>query len=233
MLPFLAALAPWAPVIGAGISAIGALLAPKPKPEKQVTKTETTVDLVKLRDEAIRAGFNPLTVMRAGGVMGFSYTNSTTRLPALPDMRLSNALGYLGAGVSAFSYDPFREERHSMDMRLGEAQIAMWNRMGIDSSGGGGAYSVSPSVSVPLTGGVSLDVAHPNLAQEAENHFGEIGGELFGIPNLVETLSRYSQNWFEENLFAPARAWKVGNFNNNLTSDIEAMREQMRLARGF
>ena len=61
VLPFLAALAPFAPLIGGAIGAVGQLMAPKPK------ASAGSIDLKGLRRDAEEAGFNPLTIIRGGG----------------------------------------------------------------------------------------------------------------------------------------------------------------------
>lgn len=65
-------------LITGGVSLISGLFGRKKKQE--TTTSTSTTDLVGLRDEAVRAGYNPLTALRAGVAGGFVTT--TTKGPA-------------------------------------------------------------------------------------------------------------------------------------------------------
>lgn len=147
VLPFLAALAPFAPLIGVGVSAIGSLLAPKPQP----TVVRNEIDLIKLRDQAEEAGFNPLTIIRNGGLAGYGVN----MMPAGPDYRLSNAFQMLGTGIANWSYDPTAVRRAELEIKIAEAQLEQFARDGApaNQSVGGVPTAVSaPEVAYQVAG---------------------------------------------------------------------------------
>lgn len=177
MVPFLAALAPFAPLIGGAIGAIGSLLAPKPEP----TTTTSTIDLKRLRSDAEAAGFNPLTIIRGGGLAG--YGSQTTS--AAPDMRLSNAFMTFGSAVSQWSYDPNAGRRGALEMALMEAQIADFGRRSAPAN-------MSFQTPKAVTAGDDYTVFGVNWkrspwfsnAQEIEDRHGDIAGSVYGIATL-------------------------------------------------
>ena len=190
VLPFLTALAPFAPLIGGAVGAVGSLLRPAPKP--QVHTTENRINIKQLRDDAEAAGFNPLTIIRGGGLAG--YGSSTSTSPAAPDTRLSDAFMTFGSGVAQFQYDPYAQRRSEAEIRLAEAQIAQWGRT---SAPGGLSFQTPKAVgSQPGYPGVAepellIDVRTspvdigPNPAwsnaQEVEDRYGDVASWLYGI----------------------------------------------------
>lgn len=186
MLPFLAALAPFAPLIGGVVSGLGALLAPKPEPQTETVVTNNSIDLKKLRADADAAGFNPLTIIRGGGLAGYGSQQTTSTMSAAPDMRLSNAFQAFGSGIANFSYDPYAERRFGLESRLMEAQIADYGRRGV-----GGNMSLKTPKAVG-SGGDDYTVFGINLkrspwftdAQEIENRHGDLAGSAYGVMSM-------------------------------------------------
>ena len=127
VLPLLAAIAPFAGLIGGAISAVGALMAPAPKPSVQTN----SIDLKRLRADAEASGFNPLTIIRGGGLSGYGRSE----MSAAPDMRLSSAFQSFGTAVANWSFDPYGAERSRTELRLMEAQIGDFGRRGSAPSG--------------------------------------------------------------------------------------------------
>ena len=178
VLPLLAAIAPFAPLIGGVVSAFGALAAPKPKP--------ASLDLVAMRREAERAGFNPLAVLRSGGAMGFSNA------PA--DYRFSNALGAIGAGISNWNYDPVSMNRNMVELEIAKKTLANLNANGAPANMSFAVPKVAVAAGKPVTmpmpfGLPDLTVANPALAEEAQTHFGDWMEGLIGIPNFLDSLA--------------------------------------------
>nr|QJB21389.1 MAG: hypothetical protein [Microvirus sp.] len=206
MLPFLAALAPFAPIIGGAIGAVGSLLAPKPKAQKQTTVTNNSIDLMKLRTDAEAAGFNPITIIRGGGLAGYGSSTTTGTISAAPETRLSDAFRTFGSGVAAWQYDPYGEAKSLSQLRLAEAQIADLGRRGAEpnmslhapssqgpnSTAGGGDFTLW---------GVEWD-GNPNTtnAEDGETRYGEIGELVFGIGAGVADLFKASHDWGRENI---------------------------------
>lgn len=138
----------WAPIIGAGISALGSLFGSKDDDDDEEKKVTTTTDYVAMARAAEKAGFNPLTVLRNGGSAGFT----TTTHPAL-----SNEGGGWGAamqtiGSAIMSFDPRADERAELEQQLLKAQIGQINRSG-------GASQRLWSMDVPVATGSSISVS--------------------------------------------------------------------------
>ena len=209
MLPFLAAMAPFAPLIGAGIGALGALLAPKPAPQiiRETSSFSGGIDFEQFRIDAEAAGFNPIGAMRAGGLSGYAFGtgSSTTHMPALADNRLSNALQIFGSGVSQWTYDPLAARRSEVELKLAEATLQHFSKTGAPGNmslgvpgftAPGTVYQASPFGMDPML------VANPNMAADAEDHFGEIGDIIYGVGNWIDSVTqaweRSMPKWREE-----------------------------------
>lgn len=99
------------PLISAGASILGGIFS-KPK------ETSTRTNFVQLRDDALEAGFNPLTALRATGGGG----NTTTTHGGLSSLEvLGNALQ---DGLGSFlSQDPIGDETRRLENKLLAAQL--------------------------------------------------------------------------------------------------------------
>ena len=184
VLPLLAAIAPFAGLIGGAISAAGALLAPKPEPQVQTN----SIDLKRLRADAEASGFNPLTIIRGGGLSGYGRSE----MSAAPDMRLSNAFQAFGSAVSNWQFDPYGAARSRTELRLMEAQIADFARRGAAPPG---MSFQTPKAKV--SGPVVLRNAEGNpyatgpgsAAQDVATEYGELAGDVYGF-------ERYTKDWW-------------------------------------
>jgi len=186
VLPFLAAMAPFAPIIGGAIGALGSLFAPKPEPQR------SSIDLKKLRADADAAGFNPLTIIRGGGLAGYGVQS------AGPDMRLSNALQTFGSGVAQWQYDPYAEKRFSTEQALAQAQIAAFGRQGAPANA-----SFQTPKAVGTSGGsvrgfgIDLDFSPEwDGAQEWTDRHGEPAEWMTFIPRLIYDAGKTAQKWY-------------------------------------
>ena len=52
---------------------------------------------------------------------------------------------------------------------------------------------------LPGSGGGKLGVQYPNLGQNAENHYSDIGGNIFGGAALANDTVRDLEAWFRGN----------------------------------
>lgn len=149
VLPFLAALAPFAPLIGGAIGAVGSFLSAQ---EANKPKTQTgSIDLMRLRADAEAAGFNPLTIIRGGGLAG--YANTTFSGGGFSPF--GEALSTFGSGVAAWQYDPYSQQRQAMEFKLAQAQLDNLNAstaaLGSRNVFGGGVLSSKPKPASPGT----------------------------------------------------------------------------------
>lgn len=96
------------PLIGAGAQLLGGLFS---KPAKNRT------DFVQMRKDAEAGGFNPASVLRAGGAAGYGYTHGGVS-------PIGAALASFGSSVAQMSFDPLDTDRKVLENRLLGAQIA-------------------------------------------------------------------------------------------------------------
>lgn len=101
-------MAAWvAPLISAGASLLGGLFG------KKEQKTTSTIDYSAMREAAEKAGFNPLTALRAGGGAGFT----TTHHPALASGGfIADALNGVANAVAAI--DPMRDAAAKLELQI-------------------------------------------------------------------------------------------------------------------
>lgn len=106
-------------LISAGLGLVGSLFGKKKQPEK--TTTESTVDYVKMAQNAEAAGFNPLTALRNGGSAGF--TSSTTTHPGLSgNADIGQALGSFGSALAGY-FDPVAKKQRQVESALLDYQL--------------------------------------------------------------------------------------------------------------
>ncbi len=105
---------PWAPLISAGAGLLGKIFGGDDQ-----QKTTSEIDYVKLRENAERAGFNPLTALRAGGGAGFT----TTHHPALASgSYIADAVGGIADAIA--QVDPMRDATAKLEYDLKQATLA-------------------------------------------------------------------------------------------------------------
>lgn len=108
-------MAAWvAPLISAGAGLIGKLFG-----GKDDNKSSNRVDYKQMVRDAEAAGFNPLTVLRAGGAAGYT----TTHHPALSSVNTVGAIAE-AVGNFAMNYDANKATREQAEFDLVQAQIA-------------------------------------------------------------------------------------------------------------
>lgn len=186
VLPFLSAIAPFAPLIGGVVSGLGQLFAPKPKAQT----VTNSIDLKKLRADAEEAGFNPLTIIRGGGLAGYG----SQTIPAGPDMRLSNAFQTFGSALA--QWDPFGVERSRLEVATMERDLRSLRRVGVSSNLSIGgvpvARGVTDATSPRMFGwNIPVDTGFSD-AELYEQRWGELGGSVMGVVNLGADLVKAS-----------------------------------------
>lgn len=191
MLPFLAAIGPWMPAIGAGISALGSLFAPAP----QAQTITNSIDLKKLRADAEEAGFNPLTIIRGGGLAGYG----SQHIPAGPDTRLSDAFRTFGSGLANVQLDPIGQARGLAEVKLAELQIRDWGKTGVGSNL---SFETPKAVGAgrPYTF-FGLETHRSPLfsdAQVAEDRHGDLLGSLWGFLTVPADAIYNIPGWMKQ-----------------------------------
>lgn len=177
-------------LIGGAASVIGGLFGSK----KQ--KTETTVDYVKMAQNAEAAGFNPLTALRNGGSAGFTSTVHHPGLSAL-GAGIANAGASFGAALDQ-RLDPIQQKRNKVESALLDYQLGT-----IQNNG------KSPMMfgDVPTKTGQALRISHrPEMSNRKAP--GTFDDARFGkqiVPGDAPTVSSmgWTKNGWHENPNVP------------------------------
>lgn len=223
---------PWAPLISAGAGLLGKIFGGDDE-----QKTTSEIDYVKLRENAERAGFNPLTALRAGGGAGFT----TTHHPALASgSYIADAVGGIADAIAQI--DPMRDATAKLEYELKQATLANLQadtaqRLNATRAIGGvpvstGARNVavisplaaglplSPTVETPtltnpysVQSGIPVDPNIPDAAA-AEERYGDVAGSVWGIGvGFYDWLygvrnSTVPKGYSEQKFYAPGLARK-------------------------
>lgn len=196
----------------------GAILPMFAKPKETTTRT----NFKQLRSDAEKAGFNPLTALRATGGAG----NTTTTHPALSSAEfLGNALGAVGE-----IYDPMKLERERLEVGLMQAELDRMKGTAYGAPALGGGYArqdnrlddySNPSdrlgaPSAYTASGYNWMGFHlsPNPwnsdGEVYENRSGDLWGSLMALPNQAMdvgyTIGSRARDWVDNRAFSRAVA---------------------------
>lgn len=190
-------------VVSAAASNIGR------KTVNQVTTQTQSADLVGMRNESVRAGFNPLTVLRSGGIG--AWTNYTTNTPVTQQNFWGRA--FSGAVTNAFDawankdIDEYNAEirrleidQRKADLSISSATIAQMNRPAardfmqdyLENPDGFTQMRSIAGENIMVRNDILYRLRLPpgavyGIAEDAEAVFGEIGGEITGVGNIGDT----------------------------------------------
>lgn len=188
--------------ISAGSSLLGGLLGEKSAKDAALADRKFQTNVMKSQiqwktQDALKAGIHPIYALGAP-----AYSASPT---AVGSGALGNAIAQGGADISrAVLQSGTNDERlralslenATLNNDLLRAQIAGKVKENMRSPPfPNGAMNSDAFLPIPDRSGGKLPVRHPNLAQDAENHYGEIGGELFGGTALVSDADASFNNW--------------------------------------
>lgn len=148
--------------------------------------------------DAVKAGLHPL----AG--LGVNPASANASAQVGGDSQWASNLGQdLSRAISAGTSQPDKTavevtqlgvERARLENELVKTQIASQRMRNIQQGNPGVpgqlGSGVNGSLAIPGTKS-RLPQEHPNLAQDAENAYGELGGEMFGFTNLAVDVYRY------------------------------------------
>lgn len=183
-------IAPFLPLIGTAVSAIGALMQPKQEP----VKVTNEIDFVKMRANAEAAGINPVAALRAGAASGFTTsTQSAQAVNPFADM-----LGVVGAGISNWNWNPVNDARQVVELGIAKKTLSMINsgqismpRFGPDIPKFTGRNSTrtadgSPgTMSLPWWDG-DFAIGNDTPAQDVADQYGEFIGDTAGFVQYLQ-----------------------------------------------
>lgn len=185
MGPFLLGLLP--ALIGGGLSALSRLAMPKPKPI--VVTHENTIDFEKFRADAEAAGFNPVAVMRFGGLSGYMRGSSTESAP--PDTRLADAIGAFGMALG--SWDPLRAKLAGAELKLLGAQTKYYSSAALGSAAGVSSGAFSTDLDLRTFGFKVGQNPGASNAEDWQQRYGEIGDWVGGVSAAVSDVGWNAQ----------------------------------------
>ena len=118
-------------VVGAAASAIMNKSADN-RPQTTTTTSKSRTNFQEMRDDAIAAGYNPLTALRMTGAAGNVTTTGTSVIntPALSSRAILGRA--IGAGLNSLgnsisSYDPLAQKQKELNIKLSEQQLSRGN----------------------------------------------------------------------------------------------------------
>lgn len=151
----------------AAIPLIGGLFGGK---KEQTTRT----NFVQLRNDALAAGFNPLTALRATGGAG----NTTTTLPTMSSGEfIAQALG---AGIEGYmNYDPYEKQRSQYETEIlrKEAERSYTPFVPTGSAGPSGPASVSSGPGTGVVPAITPALLSDDGSTETQPLFIELVGD--------------------------------------------------------
>lgn len=115
--------------IGGVVSAVASNIGRKTVNTTQVTTQKQSADLVGMRDESVRAGFNPLTVLRSGGIGAWTNFSTFANTPVTQQSFWGRA--FSGAVTNAFDawankdIDQYNAEVRRLDIEQRKADLEM------------------------------------------------------------------------------------------------------------
>lgn len=186
VLPFLAALTPFAPLIGGAVSAIGGMIGGN-KPQT----TTNYVDYKRMVRDAEAAGFNPLTALRNGGSAGFGVSQS----PAMGGSPFGNALQTFGSAIANTDFSGQAQQRERLEIALMQKQLEAANT-DLRGIAGLGSFNVPSAAGSRVTGNPTgreegkVEVTNPwqtlkvhggaANVEQFEDRYGDVFGGLIG-----------------------------------------------------
>lgn len=205
-------------LIGAGATLLGGLFGKKKKaPEVTKTETTSTVDYVKMAEEAQKAGFNPLTAIRNGGSAGFGSGTSISTQPALSTSPDYGALfGNFGAAI-ADAFDPVARKQRQVESALYDYQLKTLQSGGKMPKGIGGAPTKAGSrYAVRTTPAVGGKVYGPWKNAPGQGKL--VGGDDPTVSSLGMNNGRYG--WFHAPWMADAEIGETIYGENEILSTV-------------
>lgn len=175
-------------------SVVGGLLSYKSaKQQRKQAIADQDNQFVRMRNAAQRAGFNPLTVLRATGGQGFT---------GLPTISKAAAFGNAAVGIfDAFRQSPidkYNKQVRDLELEQRRANVAIAKKtlgamskataMGITGSGKGNNPEATDSRTAVTTPFGTTSPANVSDAEAVEQRYGDIAQEIAGASNLLSDL---------------------------------------------
>lgn len=175
------------------------------------TDTEHTVDLKGLVEKAQEAGFNPMTILNAGGLAAFTKTHTkTTGQNAMAAVPTAPSTGSVIAGALSTGFNIYREDAAAERAERVAAMSSFPARptatlgsiltgtpAGGKAGGGGAQFAAAPALKagapvVPeFERGTKVNPhstwkVDPTIpsAEDGETEYGDLLGNVFGVRNL-------------------------------------------------
>ena len=148
---------------------------------------------VRMRNAAQRAGFNPLTVMRATGGAGFTGLPTISKAAAF-----GNAAAGIFAAVKQSPIDKYNKQVRELELEQRRADVAIAKQtlgamskataMGITGSNKGNNPEATNSRTAITTPFGTTTPANVSDAEAVEQRYGDIAQEIYGASTLLSDL---------------------------------------------
>lgn len=150
-------------LIGGAVSLVGGIAGRKDAKKRDKAAAEAakvpvvtshTVDLPGLVRQAEEAGFNPQTILNAGGLSAFT-TTTTTGQNAMAAVPTAPSMGSVLAGAAGTAFNIYREDMQTKAAalssfppapKMGMAEALGWTPAGGKATGGGAAFGAVPTL---------------------------------------------------------------------------------------
>ena len=201
----------WGPIAGAAVGVVGGLAVQKKqqqaaaaaeKRNQEYVEESKTEDLTKLRESAKKAGFNPLTALRAGAG---NFAAPTAIMPSMSGYHfaveaMSNGVNQAIQYASTYKerafdakYKTYQMEALQTDIALNKARLSVMVSSAkaqgaagsLTGKGTNPATDERTAVTTPLG---TITPANVSDAEAAETRYGDVAQELFGVSNLISDL---------------------------------------------
>lgn len=184
------------------------------RPQTTKTTSKSRTNFQEMRDDAIAAGYNPLTALRMTGGAG-NVTTTGTSVISTPALSSRAILGRaVGAGLNSLgnsisSYDPLVQKQKELNIRLAEQQLRNGNRSSVgapalipetlntDVSSDTPVQPVSPKVEVSVNqdGSFVGDTIESTRTTYVDYRTGKTHEMLKG-DELDELAVNYGREWY-------------------------------------
>lgn len=182
-------------------------------------KDATGYDFEKLRDQAVAAGFNPLTVLQATGGQGYDGRGAIVTSPFVPQAQYAGYIGdAIGAGLQTYLDVRQQDRMFKLDAQRNDLLSRELDAVGrgFGAKAFGGSVRTGTSSDRFVTGDVfgppapinrrgtdlySLGVPvgidrTTSSAQDYSDHYGDFVGDIYGARNWAwDTWAELKREW--------------------------------------
>lgn len=198
------------PAVSTLVTAGSAALSSRAQSKNQEALANQGLDLGKLRREAQKNGFNPLTVLRATGGQGFKQDVSLGS-GALASASFFNAFAGLGQNIAQAKQQQASLENILASTSNYTAQTRSLSTSAFGQVGARVSQGIDPTRTAIEVGGYQTTPANMTDAEIAEQRWGDLGGSLYGLTvlagDVISSSASALQSVYDNSVNKPAGAF--------------------------